>query len=67
MNPAHRVQRVPRTEASGRIHTSTATVIVMPEADEVDVQINQRNYKLTLIVLVERVGNISIKLIQLFV
>lgn len=37
---AHRVQRVPKTEASGRIHTSTATVIVMPEADEVDVQIN---------------------------
>ncbi len=37
---AHRVQRVPKTEASGRIHTSTATVLVMPEADEVDVQIN---------------------------
>lgn len=37
---AHRVQRVPRTEASGRIHTSTATVLIMPEADEVDVQIN---------------------------
>ena len=36
---AHRVQRVPLTEASGRIHTSTATVAVMPEADEVDVQI----------------------------
>ncbi len=37
---AHRVQRVPKTEASGRIHTSTATVLIMPEADEVDVQIN---------------------------
>ena len=37
---AHRVQRVPRTEASGRIHTSTATVLVMPEAEEIDVQIN---------------------------
>ena len=37
---AHRVQRVPVTEASGRIHTSTATVAVMPEADEVDVHIN---------------------------
>ena len=35
----HRVQRVPATEASGRIHTSTATVAVLPEADEVDVQI----------------------------
>ena len=37
---AHRVQRVPKTEANGRIHTSTATVLVMPEADEIDIQIN---------------------------
>ena len=37
----HRVQRVPSTESSGRIHTSTATVIVMPEADEVEVQIDE--------------------------
>ncbi|TMA28524.1 MAG: peptide chain release factor 1 [Deltaproteobacteria bacterium] len=36
----HRVQRVPATEAQGRIHTSTATVAVMPEAEEVDIQIN---------------------------
>jgi peptide chain release factor 1 len=36
----HRVQRVPETEASGRIHTSAATVAVLPEADEVDFQIN---------------------------
>ncbi len=36
----HRVQRVPATESQGRIHTSTATVAVMPEADEVDVEIN---------------------------
>jgi peptide chain release factor 1 len=36
----HRVQRVPVTESSGRIHTSTATVAVLPEADEVDVGIN---------------------------
>ncbi|MFN7015233.1 MAG: peptide chain release factor 1, partial [Bacteroidia bacterium] len=36
----HRVQRVPETETQGRVHTSAATVIVMPEADEVDVQIN---------------------------
>jgi peptide chain release factor 1 len=36
---AHRVQRVPSTEASGRIHTSTATVAVLPEAEEVDVEI----------------------------
>ena len=37
----HRVQRVPSTESSGRIHTSTATVIVMPEADEVEVDIDE--------------------------
>ncbi|MFA5235553.1 MAG: peptide chain release factor 1 [Bacilli bacterium] len=37
---AHRVQRVPKTEASGRIHTSTATVLVMPEVEEVDIVIN---------------------------
>lgn len=36
----HRVQRVPDTETQGRVHTSAATVIVMPEADEVDVQLN---------------------------
>lgn len=36
----HRVQRVPQTEAQGRIHTSTATVAVLPEAEEVDVQVN---------------------------
>ena len=37
----HRVQRVPATEAQGRIHTSTASVIVLPEMEEVDIQINQ--------------------------
>ena len=37
----HRVQRVPDTESAGRIHTSTATVIVMPEADEVEVDIDE--------------------------
>jgi peptide chain release factor 1 len=42
----HRVQRVPLTEASGRIHTSTATVAVLPEADEVDVQINTEDLKI---------------------
>jgi len=36
----HRVQRVPKTEASGRVHTSTVTVVVIPEADEIDVKIN---------------------------
>ena len=37
----HRVQRVPSTESSGRIHTSTATVVVMPEADEVEIEIDE--------------------------
>ena len=37
----HRVQRIPATESSGRIHTSTATVIVLPEADEVEIQIDE--------------------------
>ncbi|MDL2211278.1 peptide chain release factor 1 [Erysipelotrichaceae bacterium OttesenSCG-928-M19] len=43
---AHRVQRVPKTESQGRIHTSTATVLVMPEAEEVDVQINANDLKI---------------------
>jgi peptide chain release factor 1 len=42
----HRVQRVPVTEASGRIHTSTVTVAVMPEVDEVDVQIDQKDLRI---------------------
>jgi peptide chain release factor 1 len=42
----HRVQRVPATEASGRIHTSTVTVAVMPEADEVDVRIDPKDLRI---------------------
>ncbi|MBN2192368.1 MAG: peptide chain release factor 1 [Polyangiaceae bacterium] len=41
----HRVQRVPETEAQGRIHTSTATVAVLPEADEVDVHIDEKDLR----------------------
>jgi peptide chain release factor 1 len=41
----HRVQRVPATEASGRIHTSTATVAVLPEAEDVDIQINEKDLR----------------------
>ena len=41
----HRVQRVPETESGGRIHTSTATVAIMPEAEEVDVEIDPRDYR----------------------
>jgi peptide chain release factor 1 len=42
----HRVQRVPATEASGRLHTSTATVAVLPEAEEVDVQIAEKDLRI---------------------
>jgi len=42
----HRVQRVPATEASGRIHTSTSTVAVLPEAEEVDIQINEKDLRI---------------------
>ena len=42
----HRVQRVPATEASGRIHTSTVTVAVLPEAEEVDVQVDPRDLRI---------------------
>ena len=42
----HRVQRVPETESGGRIHTSTATVAVMPEAEEVDVQIDMNDCRI---------------------
>ena len=42
----HRVQRVPATEASGRIHTSAATVAVLPEADEIDIQIQDKDIRI---------------------
>jgi peptide chain release factor 1 len=42
----HRVQRVPATEAGGRIHTSAATVAVLPEAEEVDIQINEADLRI---------------------
>ena len=42
----HRVQRVPQTEASGRVHTSTATVAVLPEVEDVDIQIDEKDLKI---------------------
>lgn len=42
---AHRVQRVPETESQGRVHTSTATVVVMPEAEEVEVDIQEKDIR----------------------
>ena len=44
----HRVQRVPATEAQGRIHTSTATVAVLPEAEDVDVQIDDKDLEISI-------------------
>lgn len=43
----HRVQRVPATESQGRVHTSTATVAIMPECDEVDVQVDPKDIEMT--------------------
>ena len=43
---AHRVQRVPETESQGRVHTSTATVLVMPEAEEIDVEIKDSDIRI---------------------
>ena len=43
---SHRVQRVPSTESSGRIHTSTATVLVMPEADEIEVNLDMNDVRI---------------------
>ena len=42
----HRVQRVPETESGGRIHTSTITVAVMPEAEDVDIQIDEKDIRI---------------------
>src|SRR5699024_2483466 len=44
-NGAHRVQRVPETESGGRIHTSTATVAVLPAAEEVEVDLNENDIR----------------------
>ncbi len=45
-NGAHRVQRVPSTETQGRVHTSTATVLAIPEVDEIDIEIKQTDLKI---------------------
>ena len=42
----HRVQRVPKTETSGRVHTSAATIAVLPEAEDVDIQVNESDLKI---------------------
>ena len=42
----HRVQRVPTTETSGRVHTSTATVAILPEADDIEIEINEKDLRI---------------------
>ena len=63
----HRVQRVPATETQGRVHTSTVTVAVLPEMEDVDIEVNEKDLKSTLTVRVVQVVSISIKLSLPFV
>ena len=49
---AHRVQRIPKTESQGRVHTSIATVAVLPEAEEVDLDIDQNDLKVDVLSLI---------------
>jgi len=53
----HRVQRVPSTESQGRIHTSTATVAVLPEAEETDVEINPNDLRIDVYARADTVAN----------
>ena len=53
----HRVQRVPTTESGGRIHTSAATVAVLPEAEDVDIEINQNDLRIDTMRSSGRVGS----------
>ena len=57
----HRVQRVPETETQGRIHTSTATVAVLPEADEVELEIDPKDLKIDTFRSSARAGSTSTK------
>ena len=66
-NGAHRVQRVPETESGGRIHTSTATVAVLPEVEDVEIEIRNEDLKMTHIAQVVLVVSTLIQLTQLFV
>ena len=50
----HRVQRVPETEAQGRIHTSAATVAVLPEAEDVDIEIEEKDLRIDIFRAIRR-------------
>ncbi len=60
----HRVQRVPTTEAQGRVHTSAATVAILPEAEDVDIKINDGDLRIDVL---DQVGQAVSQLIQLIV
>ena len=59
----HRVQRIPKTETQGRVHTSAATVAVLPEAEEVDIQIKETDLRIDVLELAVREDNLLIRLI----
>ena len=54
----HRVQRVPQTETQGRVHTSAATVMVLPEAEEFDVELNMEDVKIIRTTSTDQAGNL---------
>ena len=60
----HRVQRVPTTETSGRIHTSAATVAVLPEAEDLEISIAEKDLRVDVLDQVDQVGNLSIQQTQ---
>ena len=60
----HRVQRVPETETQGRVHTSAATVAVLPEAEDVDVKIDDKDLRIDVLEVVDPVAKASTQLIQ---
>ena len=62
----HRVQRIPVTETNGRIHTSTSTVAVLPEAEDVDIIIDNNDLEITVCRASGPGGQVSIPRIQLF-
>ena len=62
----HRVQRVPATESQGRVHTSTATVAVMPECDEVDVKIDPKDIEMSTMRSGGAGGQVCTTVVELF-
>ena len=58
---AHRVQRVPETESQGRVHTSTSTVVVMPEAEEVELDLQEKDIRVDIYHHQVLVGSMSTK------